>query len=34
VFDGRHYRHLDKRSEQVLDRFLPITAAALASAAH
>ena len=34
VFDGRHYRHLDKGSEQVLDRFLPTAAASLASATH
>ena len=34
VFDGRHYRHLDKGSEQVLDRSLPTAATSLASTAH
>ena len=34
VFDGQHYRHLDEGPGQVLDRFLPATAASLASAAQ
>jgi hypothetical protein len=34
VFDGQHYTHLDKGPGQVLDRFLPATAASLASAAQ
>jgi hypothetical protein len=32
--DGQHYTHLDKGPGQVLDRFLPATAASLASAAQ
>jgi N-acyl-D-amino-acid deacylase len=34
VFDGQHYTHLDKGRGQVLDRFLPATAASLARAAQ
>src|SRR5438132_657133 len=34
VFDGQHYTHLDKGPGQVLDRFLPATAASQARAAQ
>lgn len=34
VFDGKDYARLEKGPGQVLDRFLPATAASLASAAQ